>query len=984
MLCGNVDVESNCHIVVETIDAEELVHRLPSLEKQDRISVIEDKFSNGRVHANRLFLDLINKHGLQEEFLESLHHTGYSHLLEFLTISCNPQGTALPPPPYQSKVNGSCHVEEQSQLQQSRNNSFVPGKVVLFGRKEIIHKIVSDIAQTETKCVVIEGSPGCGKTSVAVAACHELIQKGTTCNFVDLRSVQSPNGVMHAILTSLCHGNSMGQESPSGKVFEVLQHFGKKRVLLLDNAEDCLRTDELKDDFLEITKRISMVKDVKIIITSRVSIRICQLPMKKYHMKGLPKEAALSMLTTKVSIGQSLANDLAQQCGYTPLALEVVAALIQERIKAEDILMSLKQGKAMKVLSPDFLGNKEKLISCISASYDCLDVRLRCGFISLAVFPRSFCANAAASVLGITQEEAKSSILGPLTRRCLLEFDEEEERWTFHVLLRSFALEVRKQDADVKHVVSCQTYTHRFCSYFVKFLQHASQNFLRRTLDCIQQCETECFNIQDTLKLAKDPIFATEFSRLTDGEIGAQFRDLLACVISVEDQISFYQYCVVEAQRRGNLEREAALLCKLASVYISSVNCTFMTLPDGPGVECLQRILHILHKLDVVNSVPLARCLAEVGSLETEILHFDKASEHLKKALDIQETNGDCKLATALTLTELGKAEMCNSHLEEANYFLLKSHVLLQNYCKQLESLGKPSIQASCGFADTKKYLGHLYLTQNQFDDALKMFQEANDLRQLYAPNHPNTRFTTDGIAHCYLKMKEYKKALQFYEKSLELRRKVVGVELPVNTKVLSYVYFEMGKMEKSFELEEKVMSMWERSMRSNMACMKFLRDEQSKKFVYTVFYALVHPDQRKEIEEFIFVNPPTTREIRIREFAHAMWSSERVAVMHLEPERYQATASHLKKYYNGNVIGEICALENHCEDDWNGALEKMNSFPAAQKSCLVIIRPMPPLGKQALRLLPVTCRSYTANDHGLSQTVTPSKKNISRFCSIL
>lgn len=728
-----------------------------------------------------------------------------------------------------------------------------------------------------------------------------------------------------------------------------------------------------------------MVKNVKILITSRVSLRICELEMKKYHMRGLTKEAAMTMLTSKVSISQSLADDLAQQCGYTPLALQVVAALVREHVKADDILNSLKQGKAMKTLSPEFLGNKEKLISCIRTSYDCLDIRLRCGFISLAVFPRSFCVTAAGAVLGVTPEEAKSYILNPLTRRSLLEFDEQEERWTFHVLLRSFALELRKQDADVKHLVACQTYTHRFCSFFMKFLQRASQNFVSKTLDSMRQCEIECFNIQDTLKLARDPIFATEFNCLTDGAIGAQFKDLLTCIISVEDQISFYQYCVLEAQRRGNLEREAVLLCRLAAVYISSVNCTFMTLPDGPGDECLQRVLEILKKLDVVNSVPLARCLAEVGSLETEILHFDEASQHLKKALTIQEKNGDCKIAITSTLTELGKAELCNSNLKESSYFLLKSQNILEKHCNmQHEYLTKPSSQVYNFLANTKRYLGHLYLSQNQLDEALKIFQESYDLCLVNAPYHPTTRFATDGIAHCFLKMGEYEKAIQFYEKSLELRTKIVGVELPVNTKILAYVYFEMGKMEKSFELEREVMSMWERSMRSNMACMKFLRDEKSKKFIYTIFYALVQPDQRKEIEEFIFANPPTTREIRIREFAHAMWSSKSVAVMHLEPERYQVTTTHLKKHYASNVVAEICAIENNSEHDWNDAVEKINTSPHAQNQCLLIIRPMPPLGKQALRLLPVACYRHFVVGPCPSQTANPAKKNFSRFCSIL
>ena len=87
MISNDLGIENNWQIVVETVDAEEIINYLPSLQEQDRYSIIQDKIANGRMHANRLLIDIINKYGLLNEFLQALHQTGYQHLLEFLSVS---------------------------------------------------------------------------------------------------------------------------------------------------------------------------------------------------------------------------------------------------------------------------------------------------------------------------------------------------------------------------------------------------------------------------------------------------------------------------------------------------------------------------------------------------------------------------------------------------------------------------------------------------------------------------------------------------------------------------------------------------------------------------------------------------------------------------------------------------------------------------------------------------------------------------------
>ena len=90
MLSKNSYYGGNWQLLVETIDAEELVSDVKSFSDQDRISIRQEKAINGKAHANGLFLQLIREYNLWDEFLETLGKTdGYQHLLEFLTVTCS-------------------------------------------------------------------------------------------------------------------------------------------------------------------------------------------------------------------------------------------------------------------------------------------------------------------------------------------------------------------------------------------------------------------------------------------------------------------------------------------------------------------------------------------------------------------------------------------------------------------------------------------------------------------------------------------------------------------------------------------------------------------------------------------------------------------------------------------------------------------------------------------------------------------------------
>ena len=208
-----------------------------------------------------------------------------------------------------------------------------------------------------------------------------------------------------------------------------------------------------------------------------------------------------------------------------------------------------------------------------------------------------------------------------------------------------------------------------------------------------------------------------------------------------------------------------------------------------------------------------------------------------------------------------------------------------------------------------------------------------------------------------------------------------------MNLKVISYVYFEMGKIEEAIKVEGTIMRSWTQSMKSNSACLKYLTNENTRKFAYTVFYALVGASKLRKISEWLLENPETTRETRIREFAGAMWSSGHVSILQLEPERYDAVVAYIRDNAADVTIGEFCAI-----DEYGNALGLQNCqdvllqhYACAENKdkCLVIVRPMPPVDRKPLELLPAFCEDPMCGPPVTSAVQSPKGK-FSKICTIL
>ncbi len=131
-----------------------------------------------------------------------------------------------------------------------------------------------DFLNTNVSIVNIVGSPGIGKSTLAIYVGNEINAKGDTVFYINMDEFpgeQLKQAVSYKIL-------SLSQKEGKSLInaFEQLQQWAYNRwfntILLLDNCENCIQTQ--KDSLYEILQKILKYSDnkFKILTTSRSSL----------------------------------------------------------------------------------------------------------------------------------------------------------------------------------------------------------------------------------------------------------------------------------------------------------------------------------------------------------------------------------------------------------------------------------------------------------------------------------------------------------------------------------------------------------------------------------------------------------------------------------------------------------------------------------------------------------------------------------------
>jgi tetratricopeptide (TPR) repeat protein/energy-converting hydrogenase Eha subunit E len=342
-----------------------------------------------------------------------------------------------------------------------------PAPEVLIGRDTELDELTKDIGHCGVTISGLSGMGGIGKTALALTLAHKIKDRFPDAQlYLDLKGTSSEPlttaQVMGHVLRSFEPGKSPPEdlESLSSRFLSTLN--GKRVLLLMDNARNADQVSRLKPP-----------KECCLIVTSRWKFELPgSLNLDLKTLSPLKSRDLLLKLAPRIG---NLADDLAEQCGFLPLALQLAggALRVRKNLSPGDYLSRLKaEGARLGQLdrNRDQTGMALGVEASLALSYELLTDDQKLLWRKLAVFPGDF-DEAAVATVWERDGQAVNDILGDLVVASLVEYAATQKRYRLHGLASDFARDKLTPDE--------QTATERLHSkHFLAVLRRADELYV--------------------------------------------------------------------------------------------------------------------------------------------------------------------------------------------------------------------------------------------------------------------------------------------------------------------------------------------------------------------------------------------------------------------------------------------------------------------------------------------------------------------------
>ena len=592
----------------------------------------------------------------------------------------------------------------------------------------------------------IWGSPGFGKTSVAINVGHHLQSEGLHVYFLSLRGLCSKADLISKLLSFLRQTSSTGPSSQplslDDELCELFSRIVDHCVFILDNADHLFESGaaDVKDEVVNILGEIlGRNEQVTFILTTRESLEFMNI-----HFQGLQAvrirpldEHSSENLVHKLLAPNATSSDcnrITQICGHVPLAIKLLCSSISEdNAQPSQFLdeFTADKGKSNIVAmldNPDYPSNL-RLEFLFDSSFQRLSTQEKDALVSLSVLPENFSQEVAAAVLNLRRVSVTKR-LQSLRRKSLIDSGSKPGSFQTHSLLQSFARE--KGEQEMKETVL--TSRARFYEFYISIFEKLNEQFLTghsmsafnefyENKQCIIQSLTEGSTFSRTADIVFNVLGRAELFVSSVSPIGGTFM-LYDSVIKAANNLKtnsvFYRQLIVSrALFEIPLGAEGAtmqLLSKAKEIQALSASvvdgeegkrlcysgiCHLVTGKTEQGVQVLKEALPLME--DIPNQTVLRLSVCQILAV---YYRFKKDSSSFKlfygKALQECKAAGDTQL---LVIPEMEIIRLKTTNQENVPRRSNDNHPL------QLEVLCFVTL-ATKGFSDfeTKQFANNVAL----------------------------------------------------------------------------------------------------------------------------------------------------------------------------------------------------------------------------------------------------------------------------------
>ena len=564
----------------------------------------------------------------------------------------------------------------------------------------------------------IGGTPGIGKTALAVHVAHQLLPQFPDGNlYADLRGYTrdqipaEPSEILEVFLRRL--GVSAGEmpttlEEQSGLLRQMLA--SRRLLIILDNAV----TEG------QIRPLLPGAGGSLVLITSRSALPGLEVD-ERIGLDVLPEKAADALLARLIGLDRAEAESEALRhvrnwCGRLPLALRIAGQLLVAHPAwpvARLARMLADEADRLRHLSAGDL----QVRTAFAVSYRYLADPDAHMFRLLGLHPGPDLDTAAAASLGGISLEATGGILDRLVEAHLVTED-DSERFRMHDLLRLFARDIcHKADEQASRDAA----EGRLVRHYTKVAEHLDYSIFPHTpaaqalerpgeslptpRQALVRFEAERLSLLAALSLAKQRGWHEQVWQLSKN-----MANVLTLLHYFDDMLTIQQAALAAARSAGNAAAEGQALNDLGVVY-------------------------------------------------DELRRFDEANTCYQESIAIRREIGDWR-GEGQALNNLGLNYLTLRRFDEAiNSF--------QNALARFREIGHKD-----GVVMALDNLGQAYIDLRQFNKAITFLQESLTVSQEIGDRHSEGH-VLNNLGITYRELQQFADAIACHRRSLVICREI-------------------------------------------------------------------------------------------------------------------------------------------------------------------------------------------------------------------